>query len=191
MAIEYEATFPNIEKEEIRSRLRQVGAILVKPEFLQKRLNFRLPSGHETPGAWLRIRDEQDQVTMSLKIVDGDRIENQQEICLTIDNYERGCEFLKTIGCEPKAYQESRRELWHLDGLEVTIDEWPYLEPYVEIEGDSEAAVQAASAKLGFAYEQAIFGAVDIQYQKKYGLTPEHINNKIKRITFNEPNPFI
>lgn len=36
MQIEYEATFPNIDKNEIREKLKNVGATLVRPEFLQK-----------------------------------------------------------------------------------------------------------------------------------------------------------
>ena len=191
MAIEYEATFANIDKAEIRARLKQAGATLIKPEFLQKRLNFKLPAGHEIKGGWLRVRDEDDKVTMSLKVIDGDRIENQKEICLHIDSFSEGVKFLKSIGCAEKAYQESRREFWLLDNVEVTIDEWPYLEPYVEIEGKSEEEVRRISAKLAFDYNRAIFGAVDILYNKKYGLTTTYINNTIKRITFNEPNPFL
>lgn len=191
MAIEYEATFADINKEQIRARLRQAGATLIKSEFLQQRLNFELPSGHEIKGGWLRVRQEDDKTTMSLKIIDGDKIEDQKEICLYIDNFSEGIKFLKSIGCQEKAYQENRRELWSLDQVEIAIDEWPYLEPYVEIEGSSEEEVRAVSAKLGFAYEKAIFGSVDIQYNKKYGLTNDYINNTVKRITFNEPNPFL
>lgn len=33
MHIEYEATFANIKKEEMRKRLKQIGAIFFKPEF--------------------------------------------------------------------------------------------------------------------------------------------------------------
>jgi adenylate cyclase class 2 len=191
MAIEYEATFSPVNKDEIRGRLRLARANLVKPEFLQKRLNFYLPAGHEITGGWLRVRNEQDKITMSLKIIDGNKIKNQQEICLEINNYETGIKFLEAIGCQEKAYQESRRELWLLDGVEVTIDEWPYLEPYVEVEGKSEDEVRRISEKLSFTYDEAIFGAVDILYNRKYGLTPEQINNKIARITFDEPNPFL
>jgi len=191
MAIEYEATFANINKDQVRARLQQAGATLVKPEFLQKRLNFELPTGHEIKGGWLRVRQEDDKTTMSLKIIDGDKIEDQQEICLYIDSFSEGINFLKSIGCEEKAYQESKREIWSLAGTEITIDEWPYLEPYVEIEGSSEEDVKKISTKLGFDYNKAIFGSVDIQYNKKYGLTNDYINNTIKRITFNEPNPFL
>ena len=40
MQIEYEATFSQIDKREIKSRLSSAGAILVKPEFLQRRVVF-------------------------------------------------------------------------------------------------------------------------------------------------------
>ena len=190
MDIEYEATFTAVDKDEVRSRLKKAGAVLVKPEFLQKRLNFTLPRGHEIKGGWLRVRDESDKITMSLKVIDGDRMEDQKELCLHIDNFNEGVALLKALGCEEKAYQESRREIWNFDQVEVTIDEWPYLEPYVEIEGKSEEAVKKASVKLGFDYSQAVFGAVDIQYKKKYGLTCEMIN-MTKRVTFDDSNPFI
>lgn len=191
MQIEYEATFINIDKDEIRARLKTVGATLVKPEFLQKRIVFELPSGHEIPGGWLRVRDESDKITMSLKIVNGDKIEDQKEICLKIDNYNEGVNFLEAIGAERKAYQESRRELWILDNTEITIDEWPYLEPYVEVEGVSEEIVKSVSEKIGFNYQDALFCSVDILYNKKYGTPLDVINKKTKLITFTDPNPFI
>ena len=57
MQIEYEATFTNIDKDDIRQRLKKVGAKLSQPEFLQKRAVFYLPKGHEIEGlkptAWL------------------------------------------------------------------------------------------------------------------------------------------
>ncbi|MFA5184732.1 MAG: CYTH domain-containing protein [Patescibacteria group bacterium] len=191
MAIEYEATFTNINKDEMRARLRQAGANLIKPEFLQKRVVFNLPSGHEIPGGWLRVRDEQDQITMSLKIINGAKIEDQEEICLKVDNFSEAVDFLTAIGAQRKAYQESRRELWLLDGVEITLDEWPYLEPYIEIEGKSEEAVKKASAKLNFDYGQALFCGITTLYHNKYGLDEDYINNYIERVTFDDANPFI
>lgn len=94
MDVEYEATFTDIDKGKVRSKLRSVGATLVKPEFMQKRVAFNLPDGHEIKGGWLRVRDESDRITMSLKIVDGDRIEDQKEICLVVDDFKSGQDFL-------------------------------------------------------------------------------------------------
>jgi len=191
MAIEYEATFANVNKEEIRTRLKKAGATLIKPEFTQKRVVFNLPAGHEIPGGWLRVRDEQDQVTMSLKIINGAKIEDQEEICLKVDSFSEAVDFLTAIGAQRKAYQESRRELWLLDGVEITLDEWPYLEPYVEVEGKSEEAVKKVSAKLNFDYGQALFCCITTLYHNKYGIAEDYINNHIPRMTFDGPNPFL
>jgi adenylate cyclase, class 2 len=191
MQIEYEATFANVDKDEIRGRLKKAGAELVRPEFLQRRRNFNLPKGNEIEGGWMRVRDEGDKITLSLKVVSANNsIHDQKEICLKVDDFENAENLLLEIGCTKKAYQESKRELWMLDGVEICIDEWPYLEPYVEIEGSSEEVVKQVSEKLGFDYSQALFGAVDQQYESKYGISKEVINNVIKEITFGGENPF-
>ena len=192
MHIEYEATFANIDKDEIRGRLEKVGAELVKPEFMQKRVAFYLPKGHEIEGGWLRVRDEGDKITMSLKVVNAGNIEEQKEICLTVDNFENAALFLKSIGCAAKGdgHQESMREIWMLDGVEICIDEWPFLEPFVEVEGENEDAVKGVSEKLGFDYNEALFCAVDTLYSNKYGVTTEHVNKELAVVTFDGKNPF-
>ncbi len=48
-------------------------------------------------GGWLRVRDEGDKVTMSLKVVDGDAIADQKEVQLVINSFERGCRFLDSV----------------------------------------------------------------------------------------------
>lgn len=191
MAIEYEATFVNINKNDIRTRLKKAGAKLIKPEFLQKRVVLHLPKGHEINGGWLRVRDESDKITMSLKVVTGGKIENQKEVCLKIDNFDEAIKLLEQIGCEPKAFQETKREIWEIDGVEVTIDEWPFLEPLVEVEGKSEASVKSVSEKLGLNYKDAVFCSADFLYSKKYGISKNVINDLTPRLVFGEKNPFL
>ncbi len=188
MEIEYEAKFTNIEKDEVRGRLKASGAVLVRPEFLQRRIPFDLPNGTASTHAWARVRDEGDKITMSVKVMDGDKIENQKEICLTVDNFDVAVEFLVTIGCAIKPYQETKRELWTLDGLDITIDEWPFLEPFVEVEGKNEEAVKMASEKLGFDYSQALFCGVGKLYIMKYGIPPDA--SGADKFIFNMENPF-
>lgn len=189
--IEYEATFPNIKKAAMRKVLRRAGAKLVRSEFLQTRAVFHLPKGHKIKGGWLRVRDEGDKITMSLKIIDGTKIENQKEICLEVNNFRMAVSFLKSIGCVQKSYQETKREKWELDGVEIVIDEWPFLEPLIEIEGKSEAAVRRAAKKLGFDYRKAWFCATDAIYSKKYNLSEDIIDNHTPRIIFGGKNPFL
>ena len=186
--------FWDINKNEIRKKLKEIRAKLVKKEFLMKREVFDLPKGHEINGGWIRIRDEEDKITMSLKIIEGnivsDNINCQKEVCLNIDNFENARIFLENIGCKKKAYQETKREIWKLDGVEISIDEWPFLEPFVEIEGKNEEEVKSASEKLGFNYKDAFFGSADFLYAKKYSIS-EDIVNDTPEIVFGEKNPFI
>ncbi len=191
MQIEYEATFAKIDKDEVGKKLHSVGATLEKEEFLQKRSVFHLPEGNHLPGGWMRVRDEGDKITMSVKVVDGDEIHHQKESCLVVDCFEEAETFLQTIGCKRKAYQETLRELWLLDDVEVTVDTWPFLEPFIEIEGPSEESVRAAAEKLGVDWSKAIFGAVDVLYSEKYGVTKDQINNETPEILFNMKNPFL
>lgn len=191
MNIEYEATFEKVDKDEVRARLRAAGATLVRPEFLQKRVVFNLPSGHEIPGGWLRVRNEGDKTTMSLKVVNGDRIEDQKEICLKVDDFDAAVQLLAMVGADRKAYQETKRELWALNGVDVTIDEWPFLEPFVEVEGKGEAEVRAVSEKIGFDYATALFCSVDTLYARKYGFEEDVFNNHSSLVVFDMDNPFV
>lgn len=190
MDIEYEAKFLDVDKDAIRKRLKDAGAELVRPEYLQKRIPFNLPKEKHSIHSWLRVRDEGDKITLSLKMVEGDKIEDQKEICLKIDNFDNAVNLLEAIGCERKSYQETKRELWKLDNVEITLDEWPFLEPFVEIEGTSEAVVKSVSEKIGFNYNDAVFGAVGKVYKMKYGIAPDEVNN-IPKIVFGMENPFI
>jgi len=191
MQIEYEATFPNVDKDDVREKLKKAGATLVKPEFLQKRKVFHFPRGHEIEGGWIRVRDEGDKITTSIKIVNGDKIEDQKEVCLKVDSFDEAVIYLETLGCKFKSYQETKREIWKLDGVEICIDEWPFLEPFVEVEGESEEKVKRVSEKIGLDYGKAKFCAVGWIYKDKYGISLDEINNKTPKIIFEMENPFV
>jgi adenylate cyclase class 2 len=189
MSIEYEATFPDIKKEEVRERLRKAGAVLVRAEFLQRRVPFHLPKEKRAKNKFARVRDEGDKITLSFKSFEGDKIEDQKEICLEVNDFDEAVKFLEEIGCEAKSYQESKREIWGLDGVEITIDEWPFLEPLVEVEGKSEEEVKRVSEKIGFDYDKALFCPTGQIYQAKYNI-PEDKINTAPRIVFDMENPF-
>lgn len=190
MNIEYEAKFTKIDKARIRKQLKKIDAKLLRSEFFQKRVAFNLPKKSIKKG-YLRVRDEGNKITMSLKFVNGKKIEDQKEILLNVDNFESAVEFLNSIGCSQKAFQETKRELWSLNNVDITIDEWPFLEPFVEIEGKSEEAVKLVCKKLELDYKKAVFGAVDTLYNQKYGTPKDIINNHTPEITFSSKNPFV
>jgi len=179
MNTEYEATYPNINRKKIRQKLKSVGAKLVKPQTLMVRLAFHLPKGSIIKNGWARVRNEGDEITLSVKSNEEQTIEGQKEICLKVDNFNSAIQLLDALGCKRKALQETKREIWYLDGCEICIDEWPYLEPFLEIEGSSEIKVKKASQTLGFDYKKALFCSVAKLYTEKYGIPLDVINNKI------------
>jgi len=191
MKIEYEATFIDIDKDKMRQKLEETGAALVRPEFLQKRHVFNLPVGHEIKGGWARVRDEGDKITMSVKIVDGSNIENQKEAMLEVNDFEEAMNFLALVGFREKAYQETKREIWQMGDVQITLDEWPFLEPFVEIEGDAQEEVRAVAAKIGFDWSQALFCSTDTLYSKKYHLPEIVFTDQTPKIVFDMKNPFI
>jgi adenylate cyclase, class 2 len=189
MNIEYEATFTKINKDKMRKKLKQAGAILIRPEFLMKRHVYQPPIKIEE--GWLRVRDEGDKITMALKIMEGKNITDQKELELTVENYENACKLLEAIGCFGKSYQETLREIWDYKNVEITIDTWPGLQPIVEVEGKNEKDVKEAAADLGFKWAEAIFWSADEIYERELGIPREIINNHTPEITFkNPPKPY-
>lgn len=182
--IEFEAKFLDIEKEKIRTLLGQRGAVLIRPEYNQRRFNFHLPKDKRSNNAWLRVRDEVNKITLALKMITGSNIEDQKEISLVVDDFDNTITLLESIGCEKKAYQESKRELWKMNQVEITIDEWPGLEPFVEIEARSEDDVRKCAEILDFNYKTALFSSVGRIYKIKYGISLDEIEKKVGDITF-------
>jgi len=201
MKIEYEATFAKgIDKEDMREKLKGVGADLVRPEFLQKRVVFDFPGEkdreiRETGGyGFLRVRDEGDKTTLTLKIFDGKKISDQKETEVVVSDFDETVAICHGIGCVARTSEESKRELWKFDETEVTIDTWPFLGSIVEVEGKSEEAVKAASEKLGFDWSEAKFCSIGLLYREKFGLGPVDLAKKTGQMTnlsFSGQNPFI
>ena len=125
---------------------------------------------------------------MTLKQIEkDDRIEDQKEIELKVDDFDEAVYFLELIGAQKKAYQETKRELWKKDNIDITIDTWPGLNPLVEIESDNEDDVKKISKELGFDYKKALFCDVSYIYESELGITREIINNNYPELTFENP----
>ncbi len=189
LPIEYEATFLDIDVPKIRRQLKKIGAKKIYAPFLQKRYNFDLPK--DKRGSWLRLRQEKGKITLSLKVVGGKRMTDQKEICLHINDLDLARQLLLYIGCKQRAYQENWRELWKINNTEITIDHWPFLNPYLEIEAHSESKVKKVCQLLGLDYKTALFGSADRIYAKKYKIPLRRIDYHTPRIVFNMRNPFL
>lgn len=185
METEFEITFPNIDKKDLRGRLRDIDSECIKERTLMKRCVFDNP---EKEKSFLRLRDEGNKVTCTFKeLLEGKlSINSVKEMECQIDDLDTMKKILKKMGIEQKAYQETYREVWKKDDVYFMIDEWPGLKPFVEIEGESEETVKDYVDKLGFDYENGLFGAVDEVYLQERDMPKDYINN-LDVITFDNP----
>lgn len=178
MKIEIEAKFLDIDKEELRRSLKANNAIQVHSEFLMKRKNFDYPDTRlEKVGGWIRVRDEGDKVTLAYKQLVDRTIEGTREISLFVEDFEKISNLLLAIGLNNKSYQETKRERWEMDGVEVTIDTWPWIPTFVELEGESEEMLKSVAKKLSLDWSKSMHGSVETAYQAYYSVSEEEINS--------------
>lgn len=170
MKTEIEVKFAHIDIEAIRAALEKAGATCEQPMRLMKRALIEEPH-HEAEHAFIRIRDEGDKVTLTFKRRDdpsASTIDSVKELEVEVSDFDKTVAIFSEAGWQYKTFQESRRETWRLDDTEVVIDEWPWLNPYIEIEGESESDVRATAGKLGLSWNEVIFGHIDALYEMQY-----------------------
>jgi adenylate cyclase, class 2 len=191
MQQEIEAKFLNVNIEEIRARLTGLGAKCEQPMRLMRRIHFDYPdqrfqkNGHTRR---LRVRDEGDKVTVTYKAKN--ETNYSYELETTVGSYDDMVAIFKAIGLEAFTDQESKRETWEYKNVEVVIDEWPWLHPYIEIEGPDEASIQGVAKELGLDWNNAGFGSVDTAYMAQYkGMKEDDSVGDIPEVKFDMPVP--
>lgn len=177
MQTEIEAKFTDIDAALLREKLRALGAVRKHEEVLMRRRNFDYPDERlDAINGWIRVRDEGDKVTLCYKQLIDRSLHGTKEVMVIVDDFERTCMFLNSIGLESKAYQETKRERWlYKDVVEVTVDTWPWVPTFVEIEGPTEELVKQTAADLGLDWSMAMHGSVETVYQMHYDVTEYEI----------------
>lgn len=180
MNLEIEATFLEVDKDEIRQKLQQLGGNLIQSEVLMRRIVFDLHSNH----AFARVRDENNRVVLTYKNHINDTITGTEEINVEVSSYQDTIAILKACGLRAKSDEDSYRETWELNGVEVTIDTWPWIPTYIEIEGPSPEAVASTANQLGYDIKDSVIGSVDEVYKLYYDVCSEYINEQLSEFKF-------
>lgn len=190
MDTELEVKFYGINKDDLRTRLKKVGAKLVEPERKMRRAIYDEMFHQGFKCDFIRIRDEGTKVTLSAKTHQhGGKIEDEKETVTEIGNYDKAVEIFSAMGYEPDRYQETLRESWQIDDCEIDIDTWPGLDTFCEIESDSEEKIKLVSEKLGFDWKYHIVSNAMSMYLNVYQLPKEQSLKLAENLTF-ESNPF-
>ncbi len=190
MKPEIEVKFLDANHDALRAKLKELGAECVQPMRLTKRKNYDFADGRLAAGrhGWVRLRDEGDKVTLAYKQLDDRSVDGMKEAQVTVDSFEAAEAILTAIGLDAKNYQETKRESWKLGDVEIELDEWPWLKPFVELEGHDEASLKELAAKLGLNWENVQYGSVEIGYRAEYGVSDKEFNT-LTAVTFDEPVP--
>lgn len=190
MKTEIEVKFCKVDIDDTRARLQKAGANCVQPMRLMRRQVFHLVGPDKNDYAYLRVRDEGDKTTMTYKQFADQSLHGASEAEVVVSDFAATCEILLQSGLQLKSYQETKRETWQVDGVEIVIDLWPWLEPFIEIEGPSEDAVKQTAAKLGFDWSQAVFGSCTAAYRLSYPNLPSDMTmDDVPEIRFDLPLP--
>lgn len=177
MQTEVEAKFLDVNHDELRAKLEELGATCKHPVRMMRRRNFDYPDSQlEKIGGWIRVRDEGDKTTLAYKQLNDRSLHGTKEISVTVSDFAKTCAFLEAIGLEQKSYHETRRESWELDGAQIELDEWPWIKPFMEIEADNEARLKEVAARLGLNWDLALHGSVENAYQAEYEVTETEVD---------------
>ena len=193
MKTEIEVKFLKQDHQKIRDLLTKLGAECVEPMRLMKRaiVDFpdrRLQTGEN--GSFIRVRDEGDKVTLTYKQFNSLSVDGAKEIETQVDSFDDAVHIFTSIGLEVVSLQESKRETWKYKEFEIVLDEWPWLEPYIEIEAGSEEALKTFSNLLGLNWSDAVFGDVMVAYYAQYPqLTEKDTVGTLKEVRFHAPFP--
>lgn len=191
MQIEREVKFAHIDIDMVRHSLLTAKATCEQPMRLMKRVLIEEPH-HAAEHAFIRIRDEGNKVTLTFKRradAAASTMDSVKELEVEVSDFDKTVQLFSEAGWEYTTFQESKRETWRLDGVEVVIDEWPWLDPYIEIEGADETAIRNAADKLGFNWDDAIFGHIDALYEQQYDFEGVRGVIDLPEVRFNTPIP--
>lgn len=167
MNTEIEVKFLRVNHDDVRAKLREIGAVCESPMRLMRRVTFD-NAAMKAKNGWIRVRDEGDKVTMGYKQTDSLNIDGTKEIETTVGDFETAVAIFKQLELDGGSFQESKRESWRFGDTQIELDEWPWLEPFIEIEAPNEQLVRDMAAKLGFDMRQAVSGDVMAAYREQY-----------------------
>lgn len=171
MQTEIEAKILEVNVEDVIAKLNALGAKKIG-EKMQKRFvyDFNL----KIENSWIRLRTDGAKTTLTVKEIHNDGIDGTKELEIIVDDFEKTNLLLEKLGYIAKGYQENKRISYILDNVEIEIDFWPQIPPYLEIEAKTIPEVEAMIKKLGFDISQST-SISTIKVYKKYGIDLEAI----------------
>lgn len=155
--MEIEVKFLLSNRSALIGRLQGTDAVLESPRTHELNLRFDTPDRALTQ-TFQALRLRQDaKVRVTYKgpgKMDGG-VRARQEIEFAVDDFDAAKAMFEALGYEVSFIYEKYRTTYHLDNVEIVLDETP-LGIFTEIEGPDAEAIQLASDRLGLNWEARI-----------------------------------
>lgn len=171
---EIEIRILNINKEEFIKQITALGATK-KSKNLQKRYVYDF--NPVNPNKWIRLRTNGEKTTLTIKEVINKTIDGTNEIEIEVSNFNKTNLILKELGYTPRNYQENYREIYHLNKVEISIDTWPKIPTYVELEAKEKQQIEQLLKIIK--YDEKNLTTLDVAsiYKDIYGIDVMSIKN--------------
>ncbi|MFL7837989.1 MAG: class IV adenylate cyclase [Candidatus Promineifilaceae bacterium] len=180
--LEVEVKFLVEDLESLKEQLLEAGAILVRPRVYERNVRFDTAlNALLKEEKLLRLRQD-TAVILTFKAPSEFDQESEakirQEIEVRVDDFDRMAMILDQLGFEPKQTYEKYREAYHLNDLEIVLDEMPY-GLFVELEGD-EQTIKETAERLNLVWGERILS----NYLAMMGILVDHYHLPFQDVTF-------
>ena len=171
MPKEIEARFLEINKDDLISKLRKLGAVDEGEKFLEE-IIFYDPEfkWRDVERKFVRLRKLGDVTKLTYKQNKEETIDSTTEIELEVSDMHKTEELLEAIGLVAYRHQEKKRHSFHLGKAIFDIDSWPKIPTFLEIEGPDEQTIRDAAQKLGLEWSKAVFDDARSVIEKRYSI---------------------
>tara|TARA_B100000035_G_scaffold296413_1_gene288309 strand:+ start:840 stop:1511 length:672 start_codon:yes stop_codon:yes gene_type:complete len=177
MSYEYECKIINMPISNLRNKIIENNGKKIHSSLLFRRYLFFLPGKRQN--GFIRLRNEgNNKITLTCKIfTSNSKYPRESEIELHC-KFEEAHQFLLDCGLKQKSYIETKREKWsHPLVKEIVIDNWPGLDPYMEIDCENENNLKKVLNIFKFDKKNIYYEGVDKLYLQKYGITKNKFIN--------------
>ena len=161
MQIEHELKFLVPEPTAVLERLTRQGGTLAAPRQLLRRCVFFIPASPYED--FIRLRDEGERVTLTYKRMTTDGVLEEEE---RVQSFEVTRNLLQHMRLTFSSYQENFRTTYMLGQAMITLDEWPGIPPFLEIEAPDPTTLLQTAAWLDLDPQQGIVGSVGVVYRR-------------------------
>lgn len=163
LAVEHELKFLEVDPALLVQRIMELGGRQLRPRHKLRRRTFDIPGAPR--GTFVRVRDEGDRVTLTLKQCQPNGDVHELEEC--VESFSVTATLLEQMGMRPATYEENYRETYELEQAVITIDTWPGLSPFIEVEARDAERLAIACGSLSLDMEKGLKGPVDVVYARK------------------------